>query len=223
MPLLTEIIISITITLMILIVIFGLLTINSSERKVFINDLKLFFRCKKKFGTVYSDNKETISNLKGFIYFVAEIVTIFSIIFAIVTYYQDRERELDKEEIIIEQLKFEINFNLIVVKQIEDNTNQWKNDLTLFEHRFRYSFLEKSSEILQTRELREDSIKILDTLIQANALMDKYYKERILLIDKENLSPWKESFNLTLDEIYIGSQEAKQRLLIFQKKLEMIN
>lgn len=53
--------------------------------------------------------------------------------------------------------------------------------------------------------------------------MDKYYKERILLIDKENLSPWKESFNLTLDEIYIGSQEAKQRLLIFQKKLEMIN
>ena len=117
------------------------------------------------------------------VYIIASVLTILSILFAVGTYYDQRKIEQENEEIILENLGYEIEGNLVLINWFEQHRQEYLLGNKFIATRYQYYFLEKSLDIIEDKNMRKSIATIISDMKQANMIMDNI--DNFFLFEKD--------------------------------------
>jgi hypothetical protein len=172
----------------------------------------------KKVSTWMRKNEKKIVAVKVF----ASIITIISIIFAVATYFEQRKIVDQNNEVILENLRKEINDSLKFISDFEIQEPNLKTG-TLLIDRLKYDFLERSTNIIENRGLRELIMVSIYIEEQINSLIDFNYELAKLIYntsDDEKIASSKKTFVENIEKIAKKNDSLKPNLYYIAARME---
>jgi len=123
--------------------------------------------------------------LKEVIFMITFIFTMASIFFAITTYYEGRQIQLENEKIILDNLMEEIKHNLYVISYFEKQKDNYLETDEFTPLKFEYYYLEKSADIVKDKHTREIIIKTINDIKGSRIIMDEFSGIYIPITDSQ--------------------------------------
>ena len=150
----------------------------------------------RKIKTFY--NEKSKKSLELF-YVLVSFLTVFSIIFGVIAfYYEQNQRRITEDEInniILENAKREIEFNLGLIQYIKENEEEFRNTQAFASNRFQYYYLEKAQDIIKDIDTRMTLIDTVRILKESNEGINKFAGELFLTLNQEQLQLYKKLKN----------------------------
>lgn len=154
------------------------------------------FLMARKIKTFY--NEKSKKSLELF-YVLVSFLTVFSIIFGVIAfYYEQNQRRITEDEInniILENAKREIEFNLGLIQYIKENEEEFRNTQAFASNRFQYYYLEKAQDIIKDIDTRMTLIDTVRILKESNEGINKFAGELFLTLNQEQLQLYKKLKN----------------------------
>ena len=105
---------------------------------------------------------------------IVSALTIFSVLFAIYTYYDALSIEQSNQKIIIDNMRLEIRSNIEQIAFLENDSVNQMNGKDLLLSRFKYDYMIQSLKFLRNESLRREIMDVVSDMENSNSGMNYY-------------------------------------------------
>jgi putative effector of murein hydrolase len=153
------------------------------------------------------------------IYILASIATIVSIFIALMVYFEDKRIKEENEQIIINNLIEEIDFNLEFISIVQEKFDQYIKSYEFTANRYHYFYMERAIDIVENNELRKIMFASINIMKSANIVLNRFSDNLYFPTTKAENEAYRELRKQTITAVRDKSDFIKARLEYIKDEL----